>query len=117
MRKYKNRSGSFSASPQKHSRFLLALSVWTYLCNLFDLGYTVLILNLSGRAYELNPFVSALLDTPLLAVLYKNIVPAAAIALMYANRRLPLARAGLFICAAAYTAVTLYHILSAIAVL
>ena len=57
---------------KKHDPFLIFLIVVTYLCNIFDLWYTLVALDFVPAAQEVNPFVNYLLgEHTLLVVLYK----------------------------------------------
>ena len=56
---------------KRHSPLLLFMILATYLCNLFDLWYTMYALDFVPDAYEKNPVVRWLLQWPLLVVLYK----------------------------------------------
>ena len=95
-----------------HSFFLIFLCLITYLCNLFDLWFTLYVLTFVPNAREVNPFVLRLLEWPLLLVLYKYILPALGLGFMYRNRDKRLARVGIYLCAACFLATVVYQMLS-----
>ena len=83
----------------KQSAFLLLLIVFTYLCSLFDLWYTLYALDFVAGARELNPFFALLLDRPLLAVIYKYAVLPLGLYLLYRLRAHRAAVWGIYLCA------------------
>lgn len=83
---------------QKHSPFLIFLIVVTYLCNLFDLWFTLYVLQFVSGAQEVNPAMQLMLAHPLLAVIYKYAVLPLLLYLLYRNRGRLAARLGIYLC-------------------
>lgn len=85
---------------QTQSPFLLLLLVFfTYVCNLFDLWYTMYALDFVEGAWEMNPVFALLMRRPLLAVIYKYAVLPLALYLLYRNRSSRIAVWGIYLCA------------------
>src|ERR1700687_1303948 len=91
---------------QWFARLCLAILV----LNSLDAFFTVAFLRL-GWANEMNPFMRvAYQASPVWFVLLKLVAVQAGIIILFANRERRLARYGLFLCAAAYCGVVLYHV-------
>lgn len=95
----------------KQSPFLLLLIIFTYLCSLFDLWYTMYALDFVDGARELNPAFAFLLQWPLLAVLYKYAVLPLALYLLYRSRSSRLAVWGIYLCALCFGGTVLRQLL------
>ena len=96
----------------KHTPFLIFLIVVTYLCNIFDLWYTLFALDFVGTAREINPFVNYLLgEHPLLVVLYKYAVLPLGLCLLYHFRSRKAAVFGIYLCALCFVATVVYQLL------
>jgi len=83
---------------QKHSPLLLFFILATYLCNLFDLWYTLYALDFIPTAYEKNPAMQVLLQWPVLVVIYKYALLPLGLYLLYRNRRHRAAVWGIYLC-------------------
>ena len=95
----------------KHDPFLIFLAVVTYLCNLFDLWYTLYALDFVTTAREVNPVVRYLLEErTLLMVLYKYALVPLGLYLLYRFRRKRAARLGLCLCAACFVGTAAYQL-------
>ena len=91
---------------QWFARLCLAMVV----LNSLDAFFTVASLRM-GWATEINPFMRiAYQASPVWFVLLKLVAVQAGIIVLFANRERQLARYGLFLCAAAYAGVVLYHV-------
>lgn len=97
---------------QKHSLFLIFLAVFTYLCNLFDLWYTIYVLDFVPSAREVNPAMVLMLKYPLVAVIYKYAVLPLGLYLLYRLRRYRAARWGIYLCALVFGGTVAWQILS-----
>lgn len=84
---------------QRHSPFLILLAVFTYLCNLFDLWYTIYTLDFVPSAREVNPAMAVMLEHPMVAVIYKYAVLPLGLYMLYRLRRYRAARLGIYVCA------------------
>ena len=96
---------------QPSSGFLIFLLIFTYLCSLFDLWYTLYAVEYIGAAREVNPVFALLLQNPLLAVLYKYAVLPLALYLLYRFRRFGVARFGIYLCALCFGLTVAYQLL------
>ena len=96
---------------RRHRPFLILLAVFTYLCNLFDLWYTLYVLDYVSNAREINPFMARLLERPILAVLYKYAGLPLALYFLYRNRDKPIARMGIWLCALCFGGTVVYQLL------
>lgn len=97
---------------QKHSLFLIFLIVVTYLCNLFDLWFTLYVLQFVVGAHEVNPAMQLLLTHPLLAVIYKYAVLPLLLYLLYRNRAWFAARLGIYLCTAIFLGTVVHQLLT-----
>ena len=97
---------------KKHSPFLIFLAITTYLCNLFDLWYTLYALDFVSAAREVNPVVRwMLVEHPLLVVLYKYALVPLGLYLLYRFRRYRAAVLGIYLCAACFIGTVAYQLL------
>lgn len=97
---------------RKQSPFLILLILFTYVCNLFDLWYTMYALDFIPNAYERNPFVRYLIQWPLLVVLYKYAVLPLALYLLYRNRHHRVAVLGIYLCALCFGGTVVQQLLT-----
>ena len=97
---------------RKQSPLLLFMILSTYLCNLFDLWYTLYAMDFIPGAYEKNPVVGYLLQWPLLVVLYKYALLPLGLYLLYRNRGHRAAVWGIYLCALCYSATVLSQMLA-----
>lgn len=101
-----------SMKEKKHSPFLIFLAITTYLCNLFDLWYTLYALDFVSAAREVNPVVRWMLgEHPLLVVLYKYALVPLGLYLLYRFRRYRAAVLGIYLCAACFIGTVAYQLL------
>lgn len=96
---------------QKHAPFLIFLAVFTYLCNLFDLWYTIYVLDFVSNAREVNPVMARMLENPMVAVIYKYAVLPLALYFLYRLRRYRVARLGIYLCALCFGGTVVYQLL------
>lgn len=96
---------------KKQSPFLLLLILFTYLCSLFDLWYTMYALDFVEGAWEMNPVFALMMRRPLLAVVYKYAVLPLALYLLYRNRSSRLAVRGIYFCAICFGGTVLRQLL------
>ena len=97
---------------KKHDPFLIFLLVVTYLCNIFDLWYTLIALDFVRTAQEINPFVNYLLgEHTLLVVLCKYPVPPLGLYLLYRFRHKPIAVLGIYLRALCFIGTVVYQLL------
>ncbi len=97
---------------KKHDPFLIFLLVVTYLCNIFDLWYTLIALDFVRTAQEINPFVNYLLgEHTLLVVLYKYAVLPLGLYLLYRFRHKRIAVLGIYLCALCFIGTVVYQLL------
>ena len=88
---------------------LLALLAWIAVMNLLDSFFTLVHLQAGG--IELNPFAALLLGSGRLGfVLWKSLLIGVAIIVLCLHKNFLLARLGLLIAAACYTALVAYHL-------
>jgi len=88
---------------------LLLLLGWIAVMNLLDSFFTLVHLQAGG--IELNPFAAMLLSTGRLGfVLWKALLIGAAILVLCMHKNFFLARIGLLLAAASYTALVAYHL-------
>lgn len=97
---------------QKQNPFLIFLVVFTYLCNLFDLWYTIYVLDFVSNAQEVNPFMVLMLEHPMVAVIYKYAVLPLGLYILYRLRRYRAARLGIYLCALCFGGTVVYQMLS-----
>lgn len=97
---------------KKHDPFLIFLIVVTYLCNIFDLWYTLVALDFVPAAQEVNPFVNYLMgEHTLLVVLYKYAVLPLGLYLLYRFRHKWIAVLGIYLCALCFIGTVVYQLL------
>lgn len=96
---------------RKQSPFLLLLAVFTYLCNLFDLWYTMYALDFVDGAREMNPVFECLMRRPLLAVVYKYALLPLALYILYRSRAHRVAVWGIYVCALCFGLTVLRQLL------
>lgn len=96
---------------KKHAPLLIFLCVATYLCNLFDLHYTVHALEYIPGAYEKNPAMRWIMQWPELVVVYKFSLLPLGLYLLYRNRHHRLAVWGIYLCALCFGATVLGQLL------
>lgn len=97
---------------KKHSPLLIFMILATYLCNLFDLWYTLYALDFIPDAYEKNPVVDWMMQWPLLVVVYKYALLPLGLYLLYRNRHRRLAVWGIYLCALCFSATVLSQLLT-----
>ena len=96
---------------KKHSAFLMTLLLITYLCNLFDLWYTLYALDLVSGAEELNPVFRMALRHPQALVIYKYALFPLGLYILYRCRDKTIARLGIYFAAALFVINTAYQLL------
>jgi Domain of unknown function (DUF5658) len=105
-RRSTERSGSFV---DLYSRRLWALLLWVAAMNLADSYFTLVHLQAGG--VELNPVADALLRTGRIGfVLSKSVLIGVALVVLCVHKNFLMARLGLFLSAAIYTALVAYHL-------
>lgn len=88
---------------------LLFLFAWIAMMNLLDSFFTLVHLQAGG--IELNPFAALLLETGRVGfVVWKSILIGAAVLVLCLHKNFVLARLGILIAAASYTALVVYHL-------
>lgn len=88
---------------------LLFLLAWIAMMNLLDSFFTLVHLQAGG--IELNPFAAMLLETGRVGfVIWKSVLIGAAILVLCLHKNFALARLGILIAAASYTALIVYHL-------
>lgn len=88
---------------------LLVLLAWIAVMNLLDSFFTLVHLQAGG--IELNPFAAMLLGTGRVGfVLWKSALIGGAILVLCLHKNFLLARLGLLLAAASYTALVVYHL-------
>jgi hypothetical protein len=92
----------------KNTKIMLII---IYLLNLFDLVCTLILFQKYGFSIESNPFGRLLLSNFILLLIYKVIVVAAALCVIYLNKNKFLAVAGQNILFTVYSFIGLYHLL------
>ena len=96
---------------KKHSAFLIILLLITYLCNLFDLWYTLHALDFVSGAEELNPVFRMALQHPQALVIYKYALFPLGLYILYCCRDKTIARLGIYFAAALFVINTAYQLL------
>ena len=81
-----------------------------YVLNLFDCGVTLWFFFMFGIGIESNPFGVALLQNPIVAVIFKVIVIGLALLVLYQYRDRKAAQTGINAALIAYTLIAIYHI-------
>ena len=99
-------------SLKAHSPLLLAVLAATYLCNLFDLGYTLYALANVPHAYEMNPMFRLMLRAPGFLCLYKFLLLPLLLLAMYRVRETKIARFGIWLCFGIFAVNTAYQLWS-----
>lgn len=97
---------------KKQSFFLIFLIVVTYVCNLFDLWYTLYVVENVSNASEANPVMEWMLNYPIILFTYKYAVIPLFLIILYCNREHRIARVGIYICAAVFIFTVVYQVLS-----
>lgn len=97
---------------KKQSPLLIFMVLVTYLCNLFDLWYTMYALDFIPDAYERNPFMGWLIQWPLLVVLYKYALLPLGLYLLYRNRHHRAAVWGIYLSALCFSGTVLEQLLT-----
>ena len=97
---------------KKQAPLLLFFVLITYLCNLFDLWYTLYALDFVPGAYEKNPAMGYLLQRPWLAVIYKYALLPLGLYLLYRNRQHRIAVWGIYFCTLCFGATVLGQLLT-----
>lgn len=88
-----------------------------YVLNLFDCGVTLWFFSLFGISIESNPFGVALLQNPIITLLFKVVVIGLALLVLYQYRDRKAAQSGITATFIVYSLLTLYHIVMIIVVL
>lgn len=81
-----------------------------YVLNLFDCGVTLWFFFMFGISIESNPFGVALLQNPIITLLFKVVVIGLALLVLYQHREKMSAKIGTNIALGVYAALTIYHI-------
>lgn len=81
-----------------------------YVLNLFDCGVTLWFFFMFGISIESNPFGVALLQNPIMAVLFKVVVIGLALLVLYQHRQSKAAQTGMNATLIAYTMIAVYHL-------
>ena len=97
---------------KKQSPLLIFLCLATYLCNLFDLRYTIHALEYIPGAYEKNPAVRWMLQWPELVVVYKYSLLPLGLYLLYRNRHHRAAVWGIYLSALCFSGTVLEQLLT-----
>ena len=82
-----------------------------YVLNLFDCIVTLWFFSLFGISIESNPFGVALLQNPIMAVLFKVIVIGLALLVLYQYRDRKAVQTGMNAALIAYTLIAAYHVI------
>ena len=80
-----------------------------YVLNLFDCGVTLWFFFMFGISIESNPFGVALLQNPIMAVLFKVVVIGLALLVLYQHRQSKAAQTGMNVTFVVYSLLTVYH--------
>lgn len=80
-----------------------------YVLNLFDCGVTLWFFFMFGIGIESNPFGVALLQNPIVAVIFKVIVIGLALLVLYQHRQSKAAQTGMNVTFVVYSLLTVYH--------
>ena len=80
-----------------------------YVLNLFNCGVTLWFYFMFGISIESNPFGVALLQNPIVAVIFKVIVIGLALLVLYQYRDRKIAKTGTSAILGVYSILTLYH--------
>ena len=82
-----------------------------YVLNLFDCAVTLWFFSLFGISIESNPFGVALLQNPIITVLFKVVVIGLALLVLYQYRDRKAAQTGMNAALIAYTLIAAYHVI------
>lgn len=80
-----------------------------YVLNLFDCGVTLWFFFMFGISIESNPFGVALLQNPIITLLFKVVVIGLALLVLYQHRQSKAAQTGMNVTFVVYSLLTLYH--------
>ena len=80
-----------------------------YVLNLFNCGVTLWFYFMFGISIESNPFGVALLQNPIVAVIFKVIVIGLALLVLYQYKDRKIAKTGTSVILGVYSILTLYH--------
>ena len=80
-----------------------------YVLNLFDCGVTLWFFSLFGISIESNPFGVALLQNPIITLLFKVVVIGLALLVLYQYKDRKIAKTGTSVILGVYSILTLYH--------
>lgn len=97
---------------KRQSPLLIFMILATYLCNLFDLWYTLYALEFVPDAYEKNPVMRWMLRWPEFVVIYKHALLPLGLYLLYRNRQHRAAVWGIYLCALCFSATVLSQMLT-----
>ncbi|MCP3915825.1 MAG: hypothetical protein GY711_09735 [bacterium] len=107
VRRPDEREGTFV---DRYGGDVLAAVIWIALMNIGDSYFTIV--HLQSGGIELNPVAARLLETGLLGfVLSKSVLIGLALLVLTLHKNFWLARVGLWIAAASYTALVGYHLM------
>ena len=88
-----------------------------YVLNLFDCGVTLWFYFLFGIGIESNPFGVALLQNPIITVIFKVIVIGLALLVLYQYKDRKIAKTGTSVILGVYSLLAIYHVVMIIIVL
>lgn len=80
-----------------------------YALNLFDCGVTLWFFFMFGISIESNPFGVALLQNPIITLLFKVVVIGLALLVLYQYKNKKIAKTGTSAILGVYSILTLYH--------
>ncbi len=108
-RNFRREDEGTDAFVDRYPNSMLLLLAWIAVMNLADSFFTLVHLQAGG--IELNPFAAMLLETGRVGfVLWKAVLIGCAVLVLCMHKNFVLARMGLGLAAAAYTALVLYHL-------
>lgn len=81
-----------------------------YVLNLFDCGVTLWFFFMFGISIESNPFGVALLQNPIITLLFKVVVIGLALLVLYQHRQSKAAQTGINVTFVVYSLLTVYHL-------
>lgn len=81
-----------------------------YVLNLFDCGVTLWFFFMFGISIESNPFGVALLQNPIITLLFKVVVIGLALLVLYQHRQSKAAQTGMNVTFVVYSLLTVYHL-------
>lgn len=88
-----------------------------YILNLFDCAVTLWLYFLFGISIESNPFGVALLQNPIVTVLFKVVVIGLALLVLYQHKQSKTAQTGMNAAFIVYSLLAIYHIIMIVIVL